>query len=209
MAGQWIVKRGERQAGPYTSPQLRSLALSGQLRRTDLVTRQGSGRFVKAEEVRGLSFAESAGEEDEDIGTVEIIDDGPVLSAESDGEAVIIVEPVDEPVIVIEPADDLNVVDYDYDAEQKRKPMRSRRGRGFPRTGRNPSREAVEKGPRLPLISGVMCLVVAVVLFLYLDADPDINDKLGALGGKWLISGFFVAVGLGSFWISILRLAKQ
>lgn len=54
MGSLWIVRRGDQERGPFTSPQLRSLAKSGQLRRTDLVTKQGQNRYVPAEKVKGL-----------------------------------------------------------------------------------------------------------------------------------------------------------
>jgi hypothetical protein len=97
MGSLWIVRRGDEERGPFTSPQLRSLANSGQLRRTDLVTKQGQNRYVPAEKVKGLFSAPSdnpsparppalpkaqakskSAEDDElDFGVVEIIEDDP------------------------------------------------------------------------------------------------------------------------------------
>jgi hypothetical protein len=105
MGSRWIVKRGDQERGPFTSPQLKSLADSGQLRRTDLVTKQGENRYVPAEKVKGLfapkdstlpkeappkpkaaaqSKVPAKPEDDEeglDFGVVEIIeeDDDPVI----------------------------------------------------------------------------------------------------------------------------------
>lgn len=130
MASSWIVKRGEKKGGPFTSGQLKSLANSGQLRRTDLVSRQGENRYVKAEEVKGLFTAPrsnppatkapsktrpAARSKDADYGTVEIIEDFE-----------------DEPVVVLEDSnDEFDVADFDDDFGDEDydepKPARSRR----------------------------------------------------------------------------------
>jgi hypothetical protein len=54
MASQWIVKRGEKEQGPFTSPQLRQLASSGKLRTTDRIRKEGCDKFVPADKVKGL-----------------------------------------------------------------------------------------------------------------------------------------------------------
>jgi hypothetical protein len=123
MASRWIVKRGEKEGGPFTSPELRGLADSGQLRRTDLVTRQGSDRFVKAEEVKGLSFPPAS--EELEPGIVKIVEDEePVIVIDavddSSEEPAILIDPAEEPVILIDAVDDpvdepVVVIDADDD----------------------------------------------------------------------------------------------
>ena len=54
MASHWIVKRRDKEQGPFTSQQLKKLADSGQLRTTDWVRKHDSDQFVKAEKVKGL-----------------------------------------------------------------------------------------------------------------------------------------------------------
>jgi hypothetical protein len=54
MPSQWIVKRGEKEQGPFTSPQLRTLARSGRLRTTDQIRKQGHEKYVPADKVKGL-----------------------------------------------------------------------------------------------------------------------------------------------------------
>ncbi len=54
MASRWIVKRKDKEQGPFSSQQLKKLADSGQLRTTDWVRKHDSDQFVKAEKVKGL-----------------------------------------------------------------------------------------------------------------------------------------------------------
>lgn len=54
MPSQWIVKRGEQEQGPFTSPQLRQLAHTGKLRTTDQIRKQDCEKYVPAEKVKGL-----------------------------------------------------------------------------------------------------------------------------------------------------------
>ena len=163
MASRWIVKRGEKESGPFTSPQLKSLADSGQLKRTDLVTKQGKNRYVPAEKVKGLFVApqsqsaakaapakskvpakSKANAEELDFGVVEIIEDDD-----------------DDPIVVLaESEDEFDVVDFDYaedeDDFEEPKPARSRspkretpppRGRSSAPSRRTPAKPAKPKKP--------------------------------------------------------------
>jgi nucleoid-associated protein YgaU len=160
MASRWIVKRGEKEGGPFTSPELRSLADSGQLRRTDLVTRQGSDRFVKAEEVKGLSFPPASEElepgivkiveDEEPVIVIDAVDDSseepailidpveePVVGIDADN------DPVDEPVFVIDSAEKPAIVDYDYDYDDDfEEPEPAPRRRSHSRSAVSPVRSS-------------------------------------------------------------------
>jgi hypothetical protein len=165
MASRWIVKRGEKEGGPFTSPELRGLADSGQLRRTDLVTRQGSDRFVKAEEVKGLAFPPAS--EELEPGILKIVEDEePVIVIDavddSSEEPAILIDPVEEPVVVIDADDDPldepvfvidsvekpAIVDYDYDAEDDfEEPEPAPRRRSNSRTTVVPDRNSGSRQP--------------------------------------------------------------
>lgn len=63
MPGKWFYKRdGGEMLGPYTSPQFKQLAATGQLLPTDRVRKQGMVKTVVARRVKGL-FAPPAGQE--------------------------------------------------------------------------------------------------------------------------------------------------
>ncbi len=54
MAASWFIERQGKETGPYSGQQLKELAASGKLRRTDLVRRQDQPKAVPAERVNGL-----------------------------------------------------------------------------------------------------------------------------------------------------------
>ena len=54
MADQWFYMKGGHRFGPVTPRILRSLAQGGEVRPTDLVSREGSGTWVDAARVKGL-----------------------------------------------------------------------------------------------------------------------------------------------------------
>lgn len=56
---QWYVSRGKATKGPFTSAQLQALARKGQLRATDLLSRQDSAKWVAAGKFRELFPAEA------------------------------------------------------------------------------------------------------------------------------------------------------
>ncbi len=171
MASRWIVKRGEKERGPFTSPQLKSLANSGQLKRTDLVTKQGQNRYVAAEKVKGLFVASSsqpvpktapakskvpaqskADDEELDFGVVEILEDDdedPIVVLE---ESEVELDVVDFEEVELEEVE-LDVVDFDYGEEEvdfeEPKPARTRNSKreSPPPRGRSsaPSRRAPAK----------------------------------------------------------------
>lgn len=237
MASSWIVKRGDKEGGPFTSPQLRSLAKSGQLRRTDLVTREGSQRFVKAEEIKGLNFPPRAQvlHEEAEYGLVEIIDD-------------------EEPVIVIEAVDEPKVVDYDYDynvedgEDEPPPPPRSRGSRNRviaapvgrssgsrrsarrekPEKQRKPAKktsgeEEDEDGPWANLAYGLACLAGGVILFIVMsNEDPNtwetgrrggflivILKLIYNIGGRWTVLGLLVLCSGLFFWPAANQFRKR
>jgi ferredoxin len=53
-APRWYYARGDRRVGPLTSEQLRALAADGTLSPADMVTREGSRKWVPAAQVKGL-----------------------------------------------------------------------------------------------------------------------------------------------------------
>jgi hypothetical protein len=165
MASRWIVRRGDKECGPFTSPQLKSLANSGQLRRTDLVTKQGKNRYVAAVKVKGLfdsqddpaakevpaksAAAANSPADDEvlDFGVVEILEeDDPVIVLEEIDE--------DDDIILLEDADDAEdpedygivVMDEDDDFDRP-KPSPSARARKSSRDA-PPARSRRGSSPR-------------------------------------------------------------
>lgn len=153
MASRWIVKRGDKEGGPFTSPQLKSLADSGQLRRTDLVTKQGENRYVPAEKVKGL-FIPKDNPSPKDAPAKPSV---PVKSKASDDEAldfgvVEIIDDDDDPVVVLEESDEefevVAVIDdeddqFDFVEPEPSRSGRSRRGSSSKRSrGDSPSRRA-------------------------------------------------------------------
>jgi hypothetical protein len=54
MAKIWFYRRGDRQFGPFDASYLKQLAKDGTLRPSDLVTREGDGKWVAATSVKGL-----------------------------------------------------------------------------------------------------------------------------------------------------------
>ena len=53
MANQWHYKRQGQQFGPYSDQQLKQLADSGQLERSDMVQREGTDQWVAASRLIG------------------------------------------------------------------------------------------------------------------------------------------------------------
>ena len=54
MANLWFYLKAGNKFGPVTARILRQLALDGEIKPTDLVSREGSGTWVDAERVKGL-----------------------------------------------------------------------------------------------------------------------------------------------------------
>lgn len=54
MADQWYYARGREKVGPFTAAQLKQLARSGQLARSDMVWKEGTAKWMQAAQVRGL-----------------------------------------------------------------------------------------------------------------------------------------------------------
>src|SRR5687768_10186395 len=54
MSDRWYVSRGQKKFGPFTAAQMRQLVASGKLKRADAITREGLGRWIRAETVKGL-----------------------------------------------------------------------------------------------------------------------------------------------------------
>jgi hypothetical protein len=151
MGSLWIVRRGDQERGPFTSPELRSLANSGQLRRTDLVTKQGENRYVPAEKVKGLfsappgntsknttaltapkaqapAKAKTSDEEGLDFGVVEIIEEDDIIVLEEPKDEII---EGDDVVVLEEPKDEFDLFNFDTnDADDDfDEPKPSRSGR--------------------------------------------------------------------------------
>lgn len=61
MADQWYVGRNGQKAGPYTTEQLRQLAVAGQLVASDLLWKQGLEQWVPMTKVKGLLPAGGGG----------------------------------------------------------------------------------------------------------------------------------------------------
>ena len=65
MATGWIIKRNNKESGPFSPQQLKQLASSGKLKPEDLLRKEPGGKFQRANSIKGL-FPEKAAEEDED-----------------------------------------------------------------------------------------------------------------------------------------------
>lgn len=197
MRSLWMVRRGEREQGPYTSPQLRKLASAGRLRTTDLIRKQGCEKFVPADKVKGLFDAQppqSLPEESERLKTKDI----PVAEVIEviDEELPIVLEAVpdedesDENYQSYENSyDEYPVVDYlEYEvpASSLRRASSQGRARSSPRVARGESRRERssarpakrkasrasdsddEDGPWQELIGGVASLAIGIGLFIYI-----------------------------------------
>lgn len=64
MAAGWIIKRNNKENGPFSAQQLKQFATSGKLKREDLIRKEPGGKFVKADTVKGLFPEESLEEAD-------------------------------------------------------------------------------------------------------------------------------------------------
>ena len=56
MANQWHYKRQGQQFGSFSDQQIKHLADSGQLERSDMVQREGTDQWVAAGRLKGLLF---------------------------------------------------------------------------------------------------------------------------------------------------------
>ena len=54
MAAGWIIKRSNKENGPFSAQQLKQFASSGKLKPEDLIRKEPGGKFVKANSVKGL-----------------------------------------------------------------------------------------------------------------------------------------------------------
>ncbi|MCA9069330.1 MAG: DUF4339 domain-containing protein [Planctomycetaceae bacterium] len=125
MASRWIVKRKDKEQGPFTSEQLKKLAASGQLRTTDLIRKHNSDQYVKADKVKGLFDdssskssrpKRSSGKQPEMLvaEVVEVIDEPP--------QELEVLEEIDEPIALNKKGssrdfdiDESNVFEEEYD----------------------------------------------------------------------------------------------
>ena len=58
MAAQWNYKKDGEECGPVSSQELKQLVAQGDLTSADLISREGSGRWLEARQIKGL-FKES------------------------------------------------------------------------------------------------------------------------------------------------------
>ena len=65
MATGWIIKRNNKENGPFSSQQLKKLAETGKLKPADLIRKEPGGKFQPAKAIKGLFPEESA---DDDAG---------------------------------------------------------------------------------------------------------------------------------------------
>ena len=66
MATGWIIKRNDKENGPFSAQQLKKLATSGKLKPEDLVRKQPGGKYQRANSIKGLFPEDSL--EDADAG---------------------------------------------------------------------------------------------------------------------------------------------
>lgn len=64
MAAGWIIKRNDKENGPFSAQQLKKLATSGKLKREDLIRKEPGGKFMRANAVKGLFPEEELEEAD-------------------------------------------------------------------------------------------------------------------------------------------------
>jgi hypothetical protein len=64
MAAGWIIKRNNKENGPFSAQQLKKLATSGKLKREDLIRKEPGGKFMQATAVKGLFPEEDLEEAD-------------------------------------------------------------------------------------------------------------------------------------------------
>ncbi len=227
MASRWIVKRNGKEQGPFTSPQLKSLADSGQLRRKDLVRKHDSERFVPAEEVKRLFDAPSDVSSNQQRSPtdppailvaelVEVIEDDPpeVVEYEYEEEA-----DLDQDDEAKGDADDY--ADYEASAARPRRSAnrrpergnhrRSRSTRTTPSKPRKPKTSGEEEdGPWQELFGGLVAIGIGVFLFIIIGPNGVeirgwgiivwVMMILNYIGGRWAILVFFILAGIACLW---------
>jgi GYF domain 2 len=62
MAAGWIIKRNNKENGPFSPQQLKQLAASGKLKPEDLIRKEPGGKFQPAKSIKGLFPQESVEE---------------------------------------------------------------------------------------------------------------------------------------------------
>ena len=91
MAAGWIIKRNNKESGPFSAQQLKKLAETGKLKPADLIRKEPGGKFQKANAVKGLfpeeSPEENAGGDSEEFANVDISRYGDLpMDDEEDGD---------------------------------------------------------------------------------------------------------------------------
>jgi hypothetical protein len=214
MAGEWIVKRGEQQRGPFTSQQLKSLASSGKLKPTDLVGKADGGSLQPAGKVKGLFAAAE-----------------PTQSKRKP-------TPVEDEYGTVEEADSDDYGDGDdYEADpppacKKRPPGAEPRkksssgkskGKGRKRSDEGDSEDADngDGSSWANLAWGTACLGLGIVLFVTASnaeasgQEIDFGRKGGLFKmiygvlGKWGVLAFFVLASLLFFGSVIAKWSKR
>ena len=64
MAAGWIIKRNNKENGPFSSQQLKQFAVAGKLKREDLIRKEPGGKFMPANSIKGLFPEEKPPEEE-------------------------------------------------------------------------------------------------------------------------------------------------
>ncbi len=233
MASTWIVKRGERESGPFTSEELKTLASSGKLRANDLVAKKGGTRFVPAEKVAGL-FADPPSKPSakpsqntspkEALPVAEIIEDAIPEDGYEDYDAADFEEDEYEDYEEADFAGD----DYeDYGAPSDRPSRKSRPAEtGRSARKRKPGKkkssffEDKDNGPWGNLFGSVLGFACCYGLFNALGDGSERIDRPGGLkeaflwliykiGGRWALCGVLSLIFLWMFLTAINQFRKR
>lgn len=76
MATGWIIKRNNKENGPFSAQQLKKFATSGKLKPDDWIRKESGNKFQKAQSVKGLfpeeSLVEASAGDSADIGNMDL-----------------------------------------------------------------------------------------------------------------------------------------
>jgi hypothetical protein len=197
MPAGWIIKRNNKENGPFSPQQLKQFASSGKLKPEDLIRKEPGGKFVKANSVKGLFPEESLEEAD----------------------------PSDSAVIAnidISRYADLPMEDEDEDDEDdggSRKKSRSKSGgKSAARSGGKGKKPASkrdkakarkedfiwENDPVNDLAYGIILLGFAIGFLFFMDPAtyelPDFMDTIHEYTGRFGVSAAVLLISL-IFWI--------
>lgn len=197
MPAGWIIKRKDKENGPFSAQQLKAFATSGKLKPEDLIRKEPGGKFVRANSVKGLFPEESL----EDADPADSVD---IANIDISRYAELPMEDEDE--------------DEDDEGEGRKKSRGKTGGKSSSRAGgkgkkrlnkREKSKAKKEEfiwenDPVNDLFLGVVLLFFAVGFLFFMDPEtyelPELMVTIYDYTGRFGVSAFIILVSL-IFWI--------